>query len=148
MEPDNNIPNLPNRNQGDNIPDAPINKGCSAGSGSGVFTISPEDAFPSPDQLKEYEAVLPGLAQRLIVQAENQTAHRIEMEQKLVSSGIMKSTLGLIFGFFIGSIGIGGGFYLTAIGFNVIGIVFSSTTLVSIVTAFIYGSQSKKKGIK
>jgi uncharacterized membrane protein len=106
------------------------------------------DAFPTPEQLRDYEAAMPGLAQRLIIQAEKQTAHRIEMETKLVTSEIRKSTLGLIFGFLIGSIGFGGGVYLTAIGFNVIGVIFSSATLVSIVSSFIYGSQSKKKGIK
>lgn len=110
--------------------------------------LIPDESFPTPDQLKQYEAVMPGLAKRLINQAEKQTAHRIEIENKLVSSGIHKSTLGLIFGFLIGSIGIGGGFYLTALGFNVIGIVFSSATLVSLVSAFIYGSQSRKNGIK
>ena len=106
------------------------------------------DPFPSPEQLKEYEAVMPGLAQRLITQAEKQTDHRIEIESRLVNSGIRKSTLGLIFGFLIGSIGIGGGFYLTAIGYNVIGVIFSSATLVSMVSTFIYGSQSKKNGNK
>jgi uncharacterized membrane protein len=112
------------------------------------YPVFPDDAFPTPEQLREYEAAMPGLAQRLIVQAEKQTAHRIEMESKLVTSEIRKSTLGLIFGFLIGSIGFGGGLYLTAIGFNVIGVIFSSATLVSIVSAFIYGSQSKKKGGK
>jgi len=107
----------------------------------------PLNSFPSPEQLKEYESVMPGLAQRLITQAEKQTDHRIEMETRLVSSGIRKSTLGLIFGFLIGSIGIGGGFYLTALGYNIIGVVFSSATLVSLVSSFIYGSQSKKNGI-
>jgi uncharacterized membrane protein len=126
----------------------PLKKGGVAGGGGGVCSVFPDENFPSPEQLKEYEAVLPGLAQRLISQAENQTAHRIEIENKLVSSGIRKSTLGLIFGFFIGSIGIGGGFYLTALGFNVIGVIFSSATLVSLVSSFIYGSQSRKKEIK
>ena len=126
----------------------PLNKKVTDGGVEGDSPLSPEEAFPSPEQLKNYEAVLPGLAQRLILQAENQTAHRIDMEKKLVTAGIVKSTMGLVFGFLIGSIGIGGGLYLTAIGFNVVGIVFSSSTLVSIVTAFIYGSQSKKRCIK
>lgn len=121
------------------------NKTDMAQSGNPKIT---DDAFPTPEQLREYESVIPGLAQRIIEQAENQTAHRQEMEKRLVSSGIMKSTLGLIFGFLIGMIGIGGGFYLTGIGYNVVGIIFSSTTLVSIITTFIYGSQSKKNGIK
>jgi uncharacterized membrane protein len=126
----------------------PLKKGGAAGGGGVVYSYFPDEAFPSPEQLKNYESVLPGLAKRLVDQVEKQTVHRFEIENKLVSSGIRKSTLGLIFGFLIGSIGIGGGFYLTALGFNVIGIIFSSATLVSIVTAFIYGSQSKKNGIK
>jgi uncharacterized membrane protein len=127
-----------------------LDTGYATASGGGVVVHSyfPDESFPSPEQLKNYESVLPGLAKRLVDQVEKQTAHRFEIENKLVSSGIRKSTLGLIFGFLIGSIGIGGGFYLTALGFNVIGIIFSSATLVSIVTAFIYGSQSKKNGIK
>ena len=124
----------------------PKNKG--AKSTAAGFPILPEETFPTPDQLKEYESVIPGLAKRLINQAEKQTAHRIEMETKLVSSGIRKSMLGLVFGFLIGAIGIGGGLYLTAIGFNVTGIVFSSATLVTLVSTFIYGSQSRKNGIK
>ncbi len=140
---ENVFPKVPLKNE----PVTTRREGTASG-GTGVFSVFPDESLPSPEQLKDYEAVLPGLAQRLIVQAENQTAHRIEMEKKLVSSGIRKSTLGLIFGFLTGAIGIGGGFYLTALGFNVIGIVFSSATLVSIVTSFIYGSQSKKNGIK
>ena len=138
----------PNNSSGNIVPKIPINKAGAPQTGAAFFPAFSDEAFPSPEQLKEYESVLPGLAQRLITQAEKQTAHRIEMENKLISSGIRKSTLGLIFGFLIGSIGIGGGFYLTTLGFNVIGVIFSSATLVSIVSSFIYGSQSKKKGIK
>jgi uncharacterized membrane protein len=137
---------MPSPNNSSIIPKIPLNKRGAAEGGGGV--IFPDESFPSPEQLKNYESVLPGLAQRLISQAEKQTAHRIDMETKLVASGIRKSTLGLIFGFLIGSIGIGGGFYLTALGFNVIGIIFSSATLVSLVSAFVYGSQSKKNGTK
>jgi hypothetical protein len=52
--------------------------------------------------------------------------------------------MGLVLGFLIGSLGVGGGLYLTFVGFNVIGIVFSSATLVSLVMPFIYGNQFKK----
>ena len=106
-----------------------------------------DETFPSPGALKEYEKVIPGLAQKMVCHAERQTAHRIEMEKKLITSNIRKSYMGLIFGFLIGVTGIGGGMYLTSIGFNIIGIVFSSGTLVSLVMTFIYGSQSiRNKG--
>jgi uncharacterized membrane protein len=101
--------------------------------------------LPSPEMLQKYNSVIPGLADRLVAQVEKQTSHRIALEKKLLNSNILKSMLGLVFGFLISSIGIGGGLYLTFVGFNVIGIVFSSATLVSLVMSFIYGSQYRKK---
>jgi uncharacterized membrane protein len=100
--------------------------------------------LPPPEILQKYDSVIPGLADRLVVQAEKQTSHRIALEKRLLVSNIWKSFLGLVFGFLIGSLGIGGGLYLTFVGFNVVGIVFSSATLVSLVMSFIYGSQFRK----
>jgi len=100
--------------------------------------------LPSPEMLQKYDSAVPGLADRLVLQAEKQTSHRIALEKKLLIANIWKSYLGLVFGFLIGSLGIGGGLYLTFVGFNVIGIVFSSATLVSLVMSFIYGSQFRK----
>src|ERR1035437_1729683 len=106
------------------------------------FNVSGQ--LPSPEILQKYNSVIPGLADRLVAQAEKQTFHRIALEKKLLNTNICKSFLGLVFGFLISSLGVGGGLYLTFIGFNVIGIVFSSATLVSLVMSFIYGSQYKK----
>jgi uncharacterized membrane protein len=100
--------------------------------------------LPSPEILQKYNTVIPGLADRIVAQAEKQTFHRIALEKKLLSSNIWKSFLGLVFGFLISSLGIGGGLYLTFVGFNVIGIVFSTATLVSLVMSFIYGSRYRK----
>ena len=104
----------------------------------------PSGFLPSPDILAKYNSVVPGLAARIVAQAETQTTHRIFLENKLLICNIWKSFLGLVFGFLISSLGIGGGLYLTFVGFNVIGIVFSSATLVSLVMSFIYGSQYRK----
>jgi uncharacterized membrane protein len=100
--------------------------------------------LPPTEILRKYNSVVPGLADRLVIQAEKQTTHRISQEKKLLSANIWKSFIGLVFAFLIGSLGVGGGLYLTFVGFNVIGIVFSSATLVSLVMSFIYGSQYKK----
>jgi len=100
--------------------------------------------LPSPEILLKYNSVIPGLADRIVAQAEKQTLHRIALEKKLLTSGIWKSFLGLVFGFLISSLGIGGGLWLTFVGLNVIGIIFSSATLVSLVMSFIYGSQYRK----
>ena len=105
---------------------------------------NPAALLPPPEILQKYNSVVPGLADRIVAQAEKQTFHRISLEKKLLTSNIWKSFLGLVFGFLISSLGIGGGLYLTSVGFNVIGIIFSSATLVSLVMSFIYGSQYRK----
>ena len=106
--------------------------------------ISGSSAIPPPDVLAQYNSIIPGLAERIVAHAEKQSLHRTALEKKLLVSNIRKSYLGLVFGFLIGSLGVGGGIWLTFSGFNVTGIVFSSASLVSLVMSFIYGSQNKK----
>lgn len=40
--------------------------------------------IPDPIELANYEAVVPGLANRIVASVENQSAHRIEMEKKVI----------------------------------------------------------------
>lgn len=100
--------------------------------------------LPHPNMLEKFEQILPGSADRILKQAEAQTEHRIKMESKVVSADIIKSYLGLIFGFLIGLSGIGGGIYLATLGFDVFGPILSGGSLVMLVTAFIYGTKSRK----
>jgi uncharacterized membrane protein len=106
--------------------------------------INGSGTIPSPEILERYNSIIPGLAERIVAHAEKQSLHRTALERKLLISNIRKSYLGLVLGFLIGSLGVGGGIWLTFSGFNVIGIVFSSASLVSLVMSFIYGSQNKK----
>src|ERR1035437_5798893 len=111
---------------------------------SPMIKINGSTAIPPPDVLEKYNSIIPGLAERIVAHAEKQSIHRTALEKKLLISNIRKSYLGLVFGFLIGSLGVGGGIWLTFSGFNVTGIVFSSASLVSLVMSFTYGSQNKK----
>jgi uncharacterized membrane protein len=106
--------------------------------------INGSGTIPSPEILERYNSIIPGLAERIVSHAEKQSLHRTALERKLLISNIRKSYLGLVLGFLIGSLGVGGGIWLTFSGFNVIGVIFSSASLVSLVMSFIYGSQNKK----
>ena len=103
--------------------------------------------LPPPATLQKYEQIMPGLAKIVVRNAEQQTLHRLEIEKRTLKSNNVKSFAGLIFGFLIGIFGLGGGFYLTFKGYNVIGVIFTSSTLVTLVMTFIYGSQSKRNGM-
>ncbi|MHB8852382.1 MAG: DUF2335 domain-containing protein [Ignavibacteriaceae bacterium] len=95
--------------------------------------------------LEKYEAILPGLADRIMKQAENQTAHRIELEKMVIKSDTRNSLLGIIFAFIIGAGGVAGGLYLTSLGMAASGLTVSGISLVSLVSAFIYGTNSRRK---
>lgn len=101
--------------------------------------------LPHPETLAKFEQILPGSADRIIKQAEAQTHHRIDMEKKVVAADIIKSYMGLTFGFIIGLTGILGGIYLATLGFDVYGPLLSGGSLVSLVLAFIYGTKSRKQ---
>lgn len=55
--------------------------------------------IPPPALLDQYNQVLPGLAERLIVMAEQQSASRRAIEKRLVWASTRHEMLGLIFAF-------------------------------------------------
>ena len=116
------------------------------GSNISPGNIISADKLPPPDILQKYEAIMPGLAKILVDNAERQTKHRLEIEKRTLNVNNIRSFAGLIFGFLVGMFGLGGGFYLTFKGYNAVGIIFTSSTLVTLVMTFIYGSQSKRNG--
>jgi uncharacterized membrane protein len=111
-----------------------------------LLKILSSDKLPVPEVLREYERIMPGITKLLIEKAIQHQQTRTEDERRALNIYNLKSFAGLIFGFLIGVLGLGGGFYLTFKGYNVIGIIFSSSTLVTLVMTFIYGSQSKRNG--
>jgi len=95
-----------------------------AGSSEGPAILRQEELFPAaihvsesssfsgplppPDLLAEYEAVVPGLADRIVRMAEDEGGHRRKMQRGL----LRLSFLGLGSAFIITMTGILGGFYL------------------------------------
>ena len=78
---------------------------------------------PAPEDLDKYEILLPGSADRLISMAERESAHRHEIEKKLVNASITDNdneasyrTRGQIFAFIIALSAMGAGVYLAKLG--------------------------------
>jgi len=100
--------------------------------------------LPHPSDLQKYNDVLDGAAERIIVMAENQAAHRQALELRAVKTRSRDSFLGLICGCLIGLAGIGGGVYCIANGHAVGGSILGGSTLVSLVGVFVHGSREKR----
>lgn len=110
------------------------------------YEIISGDRLPPPEILKKYEEIMPGIAKTMMNLAELQSKTRMHLETRKVNGNIAMAFAGLIFGFLMGIFGLGGGFYLTFKGYNVLGIILSSSTLVTLVMTYVYGSQSKRNG--
>ena len=54
--------------------------------------------LPPPDLLGQYDAILPGLADRIVKMAEKQESHRHELENRVVKAEINRSYFGMASG--------------------------------------------------
>lgn len=102
--------------------------------------------LPHPDILREYEAICPGCADRLIKAFEAEGNHRREIEKSMADSTVesarsqfKEARLGQIFAFLISLAFLTAGSYTATNGHPWIGGIFGTMGLSSIVGAFIAG---------
>lgn len=104
--------------------------------------------LPDADTLIKYDSVIPNGADRIMKMAENQQSHRMDMENKVITSQSSQSKLGQIFGLIIGVIGIGSGTFLSAIGEATVGGIIAGGTVVSLVSVFVIGKSIQRKSLE
>lgn len=100
--------------------------------------------LPPPQAIQKFEEILPGAANRILEMTEKQSAHRIDMEKKVVERGSIHSLLGMIFGFIISVIAIVGGIYLIINDYVWPGVAMITLDLVGLASIFVYGSHSRR----
>ncbi len=100
--------------------------------------------LPPPSLLKAYNDVVPGLAERIVAQAESQTQHRMQLEKTVVESDITRANWGLGLGFIVATAFLGGGIYLILNGHEASGTTIAISSTVALAYIFVYGSNSRK----
>ena len=88
---------------------------------------------------------MPGSAERIIKMAEDQQAHRHNLERKALQSESRNSFAGIICAFIIGMTTVICGSLVAYSGVQWPGYAISGTGLVSLVGTFVYGTRSRKK---
>jgi len=101
--------------------------------------------LPPPEMLKEYNEVLPGMANRILAMAENQSVHRLEIEKKGVANEITLSQRGQWCAFAFAILALISGTVLVAMGHAAAGGVITGVPFASIVSAFLYSTYQKRK---
>lgn len=94
--------------------------------------------LPHPDILRNFEEIVPGSAQRIFIQFEEQSAHRRAMESKVIYSGAFSQRWGTVSASLIGLVGVGGGIWLAHEGMSLVGLTALCGTLASLVSNFLY----------
>lgn len=104
---------------------------------STAFEVATATAFvgpiPPPELLAKYERTLPGLADRLVLIAENESEHRRALQRRAARL----SELGLAAGFAIAMTALGGGIFLVHEGSSVEGMGSIILAITSLVLVFL-----------
>ena len=101
--------------------------------------------LPPPQILEHYNQIVPGCAEKIISQWENQVGHRQDLEKKVIASDIRQSYYGAKLGFIIAMSAIGSGTFLAYIGRPTEGIAAIISALVGLIGVYGWGSYQRRK---
>ncbi len=108
-----------------------------------VNISSSSGPLPSPEILKAYDLVLPGLAERIVTQAENQSQHRMALEKTIIEGDSKRADRGQILGFILALTLIFSGVFLIRDDHDWAGTAIIGTGAASLVGTFVYGSNQR-----
>lgn len=101
--------------------------------------------LPPPQIMAGYQEILPDAPDRIMKIFESQSAHRQEIENKVINSKIADSKRGMIFGFVLALILIIGSFILLWTGKKIEGFSILLGTATGLIATFVYATRSNKK---
>lgn len=100
--------------------------------------------LPDPDTLRDYAELIPNGAERIMIMAEKQQSHGMDMERTALRRASFQHLLGQIFAFVLAGFAIWFGYELTNRGFEKVGVTIFATTIGIILYAFVLGRRAKK----
>ena len=104
--------------------------------------------IPSPDDLRKYNEIIPNGADRLTKMAEEQSAHRQRMEANVIKWQLFQSTSGQWMAFVIAIFALIITYLLAKNDHTVVATTLASTTIIGLVSTFIYGKIKQKKELE
>lgn len=106
-----------------------------------VSAVQFSGPLPPPQLLAEYERIVPGSADRLIRQMEDQASHRRSIEKVVVDGNVDAQRCGPIYGALIAVVLVVLAAYALYLGQAVVATAIVGGTLASIVGVFVQGSR-------
>jgi uncharacterized membrane protein len=110
-----------------------------------AFSASYSGPLPPAEQMRAYEEVLPGSADRLLTMAEEQQKHRHHLEKTTVEGASKRAQQGLWLGFVISLVVLGLGTAVILLGYPAAGAAIMSVDVVALAGVFVYGRREQRK---
>ena len=104
--------------------------------------------LPPPEAFAQYEATLPGTAERILAMAERQAAHDQSVEKAAITGGSVKAYLGLVIGALLAFFFIACGTFLVYNDHDWAGATMIVSSLVGLVSVFVYATQTRRAEIR
>jgi len=104
--------------------------------------------IPCPDDLAEYNKIIPNGADRIMQMAEKQQHHRMELENIVVKCQQKQSLRGQTFGLILGITGLLTAAFLGFTGHETIGSIIGGSTVISLVSVFVIGRTKQNTDLK
>jgi uncharacterized membrane protein len=102
-------------------------------------TTAHSGPIPDPDTLDRYNSIIPGAGERILVMAENQQNHRMEMEKTSLRRQYNQSGTGQWMAYTIALSFLGASVYVGMHDHDILAGILGGTTVVGLVTTFIAG---------
>lgn len=99
--------------------------------------IQVSSPLPPPQILREYEEIVPGSAQTILLRVEKQANHRMEIERRIVEVETKLPIRGQIFALVLGLSSVSGALICAYLGQPAIGSVLGGVGLINVVAAFL-----------
>jgi len=114
-----------------------------------VLSVQKTEMFagpvPRPDIVEKYEKIYPGAAKIIFEEWDRQVKHRQYIEKNVIRTDNVKSILGVVLGFFVVIVALGGGVYTALKGLPLFGSGLSLVGLAMLAAAFITSRKRKEK---
>jgi uncharacterized membrane protein len=100
---------------------------------------------PPPQILAQYNAVIPGGAERLLAMAEEQSKHRMALERFVVESEARRADRGLMAGVLVAITGFVAATVMALAGQTLVAGIVSALDIAGLVGVFVYGTERRKQ---
>jgi uncharacterized membrane protein len=101
--------------------------------------------LPLPSLLAQYNEIIPNGAERIMIMAERQSAHRERLEARVVDGNVANQTRGSYFAFVIAMVALMGGFFLIHEGKSAEGLSTIITSVSGLVGVFVYAKVDQRR---